>query len=53
MVDKSGFKKLLQLYILLINIFKQMDEKNGTIHKIWLAMGNLIIKKDKLSYASS
>lgn len=51
MVDKSGFKKLLQLYILLINNFKQMDEKN--VHKIWLAMGNLIIKKDKLGYASS
>lgn len=51
MVDKSGFKKLLQLYILLINIFKQTDEKN--VHKIWLAMGNLMIKRDKLRYASS
>lgn len=51
MVDKCGFKKLLQLYILLINIFKQTDEKNA--FKIWLAMGNLIIKKDKLRYASS
>lgn len=51
MVDKSGFKKLLQLYILLINIFIQTDEKNA--FKIWLAMGNLIIKKDKLSYDSS
>lgn len=51
MVDKCGFKKLLQLYILLINIFIQTDEKNAL--KIWLAMGNLIIKKDKLRYDSS
>lgn len=51
MVDKCGFKKLLQLYILLINIFIQTDEKNA--FKIWLAMGNLIIKEDKLRYASS
>lgn len=51
MVDKCEFKKLLQLYILLINIFIQTDEKNA--FKIWLAMGNLIIKKDKLGYASS
>lgn len=30
MVDKCEFKKLLQLYILLINIFKQSDEKMYT-----------------------
>lgn len=33
MVDKCGFKKLLQLYILLINIFIQTDEKKCTQNK--------------------